>query len=301
MSQPSSHLTSVGDLYSAYMLNKRAEHYGAKAKPQFKKEFHKIIQDKWLGEFDSNDFTFKFQENEEGRKTGVTIESIQFLETITSQAKELGEAAQKKAGEAISNLLKHTSSFSEDSDSENQIFFFAPKNAANPQEFDLSQLNSHMLNILIEGSALPGVKVTLAQLNGFKNYFIGRAVSQSSVQSLYYALKGLKSQKQNVFLQAVPGFEFVMGDGSQKTLKYKVVDSFGNAAKAESVSKATLKMIKGTEQPIDVTTMAKVNGGEVSIELSNINDLAWAAYSLNMDLVAGGKTVNVKKSFSIKL
>jgi len=159
-----------------------------------------------------------------------------------------------------------------------------------------------MLNALVASAGLPGAKVTAAQLSGYKNYFIGKAVGHSSIHQLYYALKGLKSQKQQVFLEAASGFEYVMGDGSQKTLKYQIKDAFGNPSVLSNITKATIKQLKSNSSAIDVTSMVKLHNNEIAVELSNILNLNWASYSINFVAQSGSTTsLQVRKTFQVKV
>jgi len=115
----------VSDIYSSYILNKRATHYGTTSKESFKVGFKREVTDSWLPRFNPSTVAFEGQ-------SGVTIESLQFLEIISSQGNDLGDKAKKATSDAISSLMKHTSAMSFEDTSENQIFFIAPRNAKDP-------------------------------------------------------------------------------------------------------------------------------------------------------------------------
>jgi hypothetical protein len=72
----------------------------------------------------------------------------------------------------------------------------APKNAAK-SSFDLTGLNLHVLNTIIEAKR----SLNLAEINFhdeyfslYRNYFESKATSALTIQTAFYALRGLKSQ-----------------------------------------------------------------------------------------------------------
>jgi hypothetical protein len=92
-----------------------------------------------------------------------------------------------------------------------------------------------------------------------------------------------------------------MGDGSKKTLKYEILDTFGNPSVLSNVTKATIKQIKSNSSAINVTSMVKIQKNEVVVELTNILDLSWASYSIDFSFLSGSSPVQVRKTFQIKV
>jgi len=81
--------------------------------------------------------------------------------------------------------------------SENQIFFVAPKNARDHNNFDLTQINLHVLNTIIEAKKaikMSDIKFDEEYFSLYKNYFESKATSALTIQTAFYALRGLKSQ-----------------------------------------------------------------------------------------------------------
>ena len=62
---------------------------------------------------------------------------------------QVGAKASQKVSQAVVKLIMSASSSSLNENSENQIFFIAPKNAYDPQTFNLVQVNYHMMNALV--------------------------------------------------------------------------------------------------------------------------------------------------------
>ena len=83
---------------------------------------------------------------------------------------------------AVKTLVKLASATSQDEFSENQIFFLAPKKASS---MDLDELNFYFAEILKTQQSHQ------KELSLYKNYFIGKAISNNSVRVVYYALRGL--------------------------------------------------------------------------------------------------------------
>jgi len=88
-----------------------------------------------------------------------------------------------------------TSSSSHDENSENQIFFIAPKGAYDPQTFNLVQVNYHMMNALVKSQSkvyLEPASLQAELLSLYSNYFSQKAIAASNVDTAFHALKGLK-------------------------------------------------------------------------------------------------------------
>jgi hypothetical protein len=135
---PERYLQKVDDYYQAYMINKRAGTYGVKDPAQnFHKQLVDIMKEDWLDGFDTDKFTLKSSLSQE---TGVTLESIRLVEMISSLVGDatVGERASKTAAAATQSLIALASATSGNENTENQIFFVAPKNAYDPQSFDLT-------------------------------------------------------------------------------------------------------------------------------------------------------------------
>ena len=115
--------------------------------------------------------------------------------SIVAKDKKIGERAQEKVKESLQRLMNQASSVSADQFSENKIFFVAPKNA-HTSSFDLTGLNMHVLNTIIEAKRSMKVsdfRFKQEYFSLYKNYFEQKATSAMSVQTAYYAMKGLKT------------------------------------------------------------------------------------------------------------
>ena len=119
--------------------------------------------------------------------------------------------------------------------SESQIFFIAPKNAYDPQSFDLTQVNYHMMSALVQAQAKIALQpASLADeiLSTYHNYFFQRAIASASVKTVFHSLKGLKFLKSQIFLENTGDHYLVAdADGGVNTLRYQCKDAFGKPAK----------------------------------------------------------------------
>jgi hypothetical protein len=112
-----------------------------------------------------------------GNSVGVTIETMKLVQMMS--AYKVGD---EKVTKAVKTLVKLASSTSQDELSESQIFFLAPKGASS---MDLNELNFYFAEIL------KSTQSHQKELSLYKNYFMGKAISENSVRVVYYALKGL--------------------------------------------------------------------------------------------------------------
>mmetsp|Transcript_3736 Transcript_3736/g.5658 ORF Transcript_3736/g.5658 Transcript_3736/m.5658 type:complete len:229 (-) Transcript_3736:36-722(-) len=191
--------------------------------------------------------------------------------------------------------MSSASATSTDRDSENLIFFIAPKNAMNPQEFDLSLANFHFQNVL---NAL-GHRST--NLSGMRNYFMGRAIAHSNIQSLYYSFRGLKSSYSAFSLEAAEGFANVHATQEGKNvLKYDLVDFLGKTVQGASLHKVSLKQAKTASQS-DITTQAIIEGSQLVVTLKDLSQLKWATHTLIVDLSIQNTVVTFRKAFTVQV
>ena len=149
LSSPTQYLSSVSDYFNAFMINKRAKHYGvSEPSDAFIKNFLQVLDKDWIDNFNAEQFGLKKQ----GSTQGVTFDSIRLIEMMASVVKDknLGQRAQAKVTKALNMLFTQAASTSADANSDRQIFFVAPKGAYDPQKFDLTQVNLHTLSALIE-------------------------------------------------------------------------------------------------------------------------------------------------------
>lgn len=99
--------------------------------------------------------------------------------STVSKDKNIGQRVQKKVKAALSKLIEQASAMSADPWSEHRIFFVAPKNA-HDSSFDLTGLNLHVLNTIIEakrGIKLEEIKFKDEYFSLYKNYFESKATS----------------------------------------------------------------------------------------------------------------------------
>lgn len=87
LDQPTSILSSINDYYNAFMINKRAKHYGVEdANPsttEFIKSLLSNFEKKWVDEFTLDTFQLKSE-----TKTGATVESLKLLEMMSTLQKD---------------------------------------------------------------------------------------------------------------------------------------------------------------------------------------------------------------------
>lgn len=130
---------------------------------------------------------------------------------------------------------------SSDPYSENKIFFVAPKKAKKSC-FDLTAFNLHVLNTIIEskrGITLADVGFKDEYFSLYRNYFESKATSALTLKTAFYALRGLKSQSDQVFLKDVDK-SYLTVDGSANKITYEIISPMGTPAKIKSVKKATI-------------------------------------------------------------
>lgn len=116
--------------------------------------------------------------------------------------KTIGEKIQKKLKNALQKLIKEASAVSDDPYSHHQNFFVVPKNAQS-SDFDSTAFNLHFLNTIIDAKrviALADIGFNDMYFSLFKNYFESKATSALTVKTAFYALRGLKSQADQVYL-----------------------------------------------------------------------------------------------------
>lgn len=89
-------------------------------------------------------------------------------------------------------MVKNAGSTSEDTLSENRIFFVAPKAAHSQKNFDLTSANLHTLKAMASSK---NVTLFNENLSHFKNYFTAKAIGHSSVSSIKNALEALQILK----------------------------------------------------------------------------------------------------------
>ena len=70
----------------------------------------------------------------------------------------------------------------------------------------------------------------------YKNYFESKATSAMSIQTAYYAMKGLKTNVDQVFLKDTSKSHFTV-DGKSNSILYEVVNMMGSLAKLKVVKK----------------------------------------------------------------
>lgn len=199
MKKPDAHITSINDLFSAFMLNKRASHYGVKNQGDtFNKYLVEELDKKLIDDFSPD--TFGLQS-----APGVSIDSIRLVELMSTLMKDstVGEKISKRVMKGLQRLFDQASSTSVGDLEENQIFFVAPKGAYSPESMDLTQLNFHVLTILKQANLkLKTLGLRENTMSLYRNYFLAKAQS-TNIQCLYYALRGLKSMHDQGHLEDI--------------------------------------------------------------------------------------------------
>lgn len=88
LDQPTTVLSSVNDYYSAFMINKRAKHYGVEVENPANTEFFKSLishlDTSWIDDFNTD----TFQLNNAGDKDGVTFDTVKLLEMMSTVQKD---------------------------------------------------------------------------------------------------------------------------------------------------------------------------------------------------------------------
>lgn len=117
LSSPTSYLSSISDYFNAFMINKRAKHYGvSEPSDEFLKSFLQVLDKDWIDNFNADSFSLKRQ----GSTQGVTYDSIRLVEMMASvlKNKNLGQRAQAKVTKALSMLFTQAASTSADANSD---------------------------------------------------------------------------------------------------------------------------------------------------------------------------------------
>lgn len=117
LSSPTQYLSSVSDYFNAFMINKRAKHYGvSQPSDEFIKSFLQVLDKDWIDNFNAEHFGLKRQ----GSSHGVTFDSIRLVEMMASVVKDknLGQRAQAKVTKALSVLFTQAASKSADANSD---------------------------------------------------------------------------------------------------------------------------------------------------------------------------------------
>ena len=225
--------------------------------------------------------------------------------SIVAKDKKIGERAQEKVKESLQRLMNQASSVSADQFSENKIFFVAPKNA-HTSSFDLTGLNMHVLNTIIEAKRSMKVsdfRFKQEYFSLYKNYFEQKATSAMSVQTAYYAMKGLKTNVDQVFLKDTSKSYFTV-DGNTNTILYEVVNMMGSLAKLKTVKKAEIIQINNPSKVTDAMDKVKIQDeAKVLVELkkSDIVEMPWTSHLLALEFEAeNGAFVFINKTFEIK-
>jgi hypothetical protein len=122
------------------MINKRAKHYGAESSPSFLSSLSEKLK-KDYGNFDAASFSFP------GSK-GVTMDGLYLLEMMSSFTKDTENSVNQKLREVVTQGYQRL--FTAAGAKSGDIFFVAPKAAADPQTFDLTKANLHALSGVIE-------------------------------------------------------------------------------------------------------------------------------------------------------
>ena len=155
---------------------------------------------------------------------------------------KVGSKVVKKLKSALKKLFENASALSPDQYSENKIFFVAPKNAKT-SKYCLTGINFHVQNTMIElrKSELKYQDVGFLEeyYSFYRNYFESKATSAFTIQTAFYALKGMKSQPDMVYLKDT-WKSILTIDGSANTLTYSVNGLMGAKSSIKSITKATL-------------------------------------------------------------
>lgn len=218
--------------------------------------------------------------------------------------KKIGERIQKKVKLAMKKLITQAGAMSSDPYSEHRIFFVAPKNA-HASKFDLTGLNLHVLNTVIEakrGVSLADMGFSEEYYSLYKNYFESKATSAHTIKTAYYALRGLKSQADQVFLKDT-WKSYLIVDGTANTITYDVINPMGGPGKVKSLKKATVMQIN-KQTTSDITGKVKVEGeNKVTVEFTKaeVVDLEWTSHLIAFEFEgASGGQVLINKTFEVK-
>jgi hypothetical protein len=165
----------------------------------------------------------------------------------------------KKLKSALKKLFENASALSPDPYSENKIFFVAPKNAKS-SKFCLTGINFHVQNTLIElrKSSLKLEEVGFLEeyYSFYRNYFESKATSAFTIQTAFYALKGMKSQPDMIYLK--DAWKSILAiDGSSSTLTYQVLGLMGSKGSVNKIIKTSMMQINN-QKVSDITAKAKL-------------------------------------------
>jgi hypothetical protein len=123
LASPTKYLVDVADYFNAFMINKRAKHYGAETSISFLTTLSdKLVND--YSKFDPATFSFN-----RGAK-GVTMDGLHTLEMMSYFMKDKDTANGKKLKEVVQTGYNRL--FTAAASQSGDIFFVAPKAAADP-------------------------------------------------------------------------------------------------------------------------------------------------------------------------
>lgn len=93
LASPTKYLVDVADYFNAFMINKRAKHYGAESSPSFLTTLSEKLA-KEYGNFDAASFSFP-------GSTGVTMDGLYLLEMMSSFTKDTENSVNQKLREVV--------------------------------------------------------------------------------------------------------------------------------------------------------------------------------------------------------
>jgi len=98
----------------------------------------------------------------------------------------------------------------------------------------------------------------------------------------------LKSLGDQVFLKDVEGYDHVSFEGSNKELRYSIVDAFGKQFKVKSIKNVTMRALDSNKTE-DITELVKLEeeGSLLKIAFDNILTMSWRFYVLKFEFGNG--------------
>ena len=171
----------------------------------------------------------------------------------------------------------------------------------------MTGINVHVQNTMIElkKSALKYEEVGFLEeyYSFYRNYFESKATSAFTIQTAFYALKGMKSQPDMVYLKDT-WKSILTIDGSANTLTYQVNGLMGAKSSIKSITKATLLQINN-EKVKDITPLAKLESENSLIKIEfkkeEVINLPWTSHMILFQLEgASGSPIFVNKTFEVK-
>lgn len=190
LSNPEATLTSIDDYYFAFMLYKRANHYGAKRSENLIDAISLETTSNWLKNFDESDWSVTRYDEEEEEETedDLSISTIRMTEMMSSLMSKNGLKSQieNKLQTGLKRFLDEARFVPKVSSS--APAFYVTKNTF----VDSTQLNLYLSNTIKEFNKHASIKLQGLKDSSHRNFFLQKASMTRNLEQVYFAMRGLK-------------------------------------------------------------------------------------------------------------